>query len=85
MRILLRSTQRASYFLTGDTWTEDRNLAQTFRTSFDAMELVQTMGLEDMEVVLSFDRADMDLRIAAENLKPKRPSSPEEPLRQAPF
>lgn len=77
MRILLRNRLTRLYFAKEGEWTEVRDLARTFSSSFEALKFVNEHALDDMEVVLTFGQLDLDLCIAAENIhaKPKQPPS----------
>lgn len=82
VRILLRNALTHFYYVEEKEYTEDRNLARTFRTSAEALRFVQEERLENMEIVFTFGPPEYDLTIRAELMhrKPKNPPPPEQPF-----
>lgn len=55
MRVLLRNTKTGLYLSKDEGWTADSNSARTFRHSAEAMDEARKTGLQEVEVLLTFD------------------------------
>ncbi len=55
MRVLLRDADTGLYFKDPRQWTTNNQEALCFRHSAEAMDQARLQGLENAEIVLSFD------------------------------
>jgi hypothetical protein len=62
-RVLLSSTRTGRYFETVAKWTDDPNVAFDFREVERAEKAALETGLEEAEVVLSYDDPPCRLRL----------------------
>ncbi len=58
MRTLLRHTSTGRYYQSAGAWTLDPENAHDFGSIARAVSVVQTRGLSDMEVDLTFDNPE---------------------------
>lgn len=56
MKILIENKDLKFY--KNQTWIEDPNQAQEFRSAFDAIQLCQRLDLKDVYIVLKFETED---------------------------
>jgi len=56
MRIVLRNIKTGLYLGPQNEWTPELMAARCFRHSAEAMDVARELGLQDLEVLLSFEQ-----------------------------
>ena len=63
MEILIQNCKNWTYLVEGERWSPDITKAKRFSSSVDALEYARNGLFRDVQIVLKFDGADMDVQL----------------------